>query len=105
MLKTKTATLEKDNILILRFITGEEIMGKVVSVSDAEIVLSHPYAVGMTQEGIGIGPFTVTINPAVTEVPFTRSVVVAYYEPKSDFVEYWREKSSGLTLPKKGLIV
>lgn len=49
--------------ITIKTMAGEEIVARFVEETDKTITLLKPMVIMATQQGIGLGPFTFTINP------------------------------------------
>ena len=49
--------------ITLKTTAGEEIVARFVEETDKTITILKPMAIIATQQGVGLGPFTFTINP------------------------------------------
>lgn len=58
----ETPYKENDTVTI-KTIGGEEIIGKLLEISQENFKLSKPMKVMVTQQGIGLGPLAFTIHP------------------------------------------
>ncbi len=99
-------------VLALKLITGEDLMGEIESQSDTEIVIVNPVGIVTVrgkdgQPSIGFSPFPIHAEQkADSTVAFARKHIVYSYIPAEDFVRnYDQIFGSGIVLPpQKSLI-
>ena len=49
--------------ITIRTTAGEELLARLVEETDKTITIEKPMAVMVTQQGLGLGPFTFTVAP------------------------------------------
>ena len=99
------------NIRILKLITGEEVLGEVVS-DTAVIKVKNPVSVAIVRDksgvpNVGFAPFPLHAeSKSGLTVDFDRQNVVYSYEPAEDFVRNYDQLfGTGIILPKQQSIV
>ena len=100
------------DILILKLITGEEVLGEVESSSDTEFVIQNPVGIAVVrgQDGrpnVGFAPFPLHAEQVKdSTVIIAKKHVVYSYVPAKDFIDNYNQIfGSGIVLPNKQLIV
>ena len=96
LIQTQRA-LEKDKIFILKLSSGEEVIGKVDELGETEIFMTKVYRTVMTQEGVGIAPFSVLSDTDVV-IPFRKDTIIAYYPPSDLAEKDYLTSSTGISL-------
>lgn len=56
-------TYKNGDTITIKTTAGEEIVARLIEENDKTITVLKPMAIMATQQGIGLGPFTFTINP------------------------------------------
>ena len=99
------------NILALKLITGEEILGEIESESETEFVLVNPVGIAVIrgkdgQPSVGFAPFPIHAEQKTgATVALAKKNVVYSYVPAEDFItNYSSIFGSGIVLPNKQLI-
>ena len=99
-------------ILILKLITGEEVLGEIESSSDTEFVILNPVGIAVVrgpngQPNVGFAPFPLHAEPMKdSTVIIAKKHVVYSYVPAKDFIDNYNQIfGSGIVLPNKQLIV
>jgi hypothetical protein len=99
-------------ILALKLVTGEDLLGEVESQSETEIVLSNPVGIAVVrgkdgQPNVGFSPFPIHGRGEKDDtVCFAKKHVVYSYVPGEDFVmNYNQIFGSGLIVPKQQSII
>ena len=93
-------SLEEGDIITIKLMSGEEVLARLIEVTDTSIKISKPRAVvNIPNKGIGLGPFVFTV-PQTADIEIFKSNVVCYTETEDGMARQYREGTSGLTLPK-----
>jgi hypothetical protein len=100
------------NILALKLITGEEILGEIESESETEFVLVNPVGIAVIrgkdgQPSVGFAPFPIHAEQKTgATVALAKKNVVYSYVPAEDFINNYNQIfGSGIVLPpQKSLI-
>ena len=101
------------NILALKLVTGEEVIGEIESQSETEFVLVNPVGIAVVrnkQTGepqVGFSPFPIHSEQKTgTTIAFAKKHVVYSYTPAEDFVSnYDQIFGAGLIVPKQQSII
>jgi len=99
-------------ILALKLITGEEVLGEVEIQSETEVVLVNPVGISVVrgkdgQPNIGFTPFPLhSAQQSGTTIAFANKHVVYSYVPAEDFVSNYNQIfGSGLVVPPTKQII
>jgi len=100
------------NILALKLVTGEEILGEIESESETEFVLVNPVGIAVIrgkdgQPSVGFAPFPIHAEQKTgATVALAKKNVVYSYVPAEDFINNYNQIfGSGIVLPpQKSLI-
>ncbi len=76
MLITKT-TIEPNTITTFKMVGGDEVIAKVVEISETAYTVSKPHVVLMSQQGFGLVPYVLTADPKLTFSMDKTHVIVA----------------------------
>jgi len=94
------------DILILKLITGDEVLGEVESQSETEFVIVNPVQVSIVRgkdggPNVGFAPFPMHAEQKTgTTIAFSKKNVVYSYVPAQDFLDNYNQLfGSGIVLP------
>jgi hypothetical protein len=101
------------DILVLKLITGEEVLGEIESQSETEFVLVNPVGIAVVrgqngQPSVGFAPFPIHAEQKTgATVALAKKNVVYSYVPAEDFINNYNQIfGSGIVVPpEKKLIV
>ena len=99
MLKIKHSEIEIGKLMIIRLSAGEEVIGKVENIDDEFVFLSKPFRPIMTQQGLGIAPFSILSDNDL--VPIDLNHIVSYYPPANEVEVQYLQATSGIDLISK----
>lgn len=99
-------------ILALKLITGEDVLGEVESQSETEFVICNPVGISIVrgkdgQPNVGFSPFPLHAEQKTgTTIALAKKNVVYSYTPEEDFISNYNQIfGSGIILPQtKSLI-
>jgi hypothetical protein len=99
-------------ILALKLITGEDVLGEVESQSETEFVICNPVGISIVrgkdgQPNVGFSPFPLHAEQKTgTTIALAKKNVVYSYTPAEDFISNYNQIfGSGIILPQtKSLI-
>lgn len=94
MLLEKTRYDESD-IVTLKLISGEEIIGKFINETTNEITLEKPLMLAMSQKGIGMAPVLMTVNPD-TKLKFTKSCIIVMAHSDDEIGKQYTYQTTGI---------
>ena len=76
---------------------GEEIVSRFVEEDDKLITVEKPMAIMATQQGIGLGPFSFTINPDA-RVKINKSAVLVVHKTDAEMAKQYVSSTTGIQL-------
>jgi hypothetical protein len=94
MLLEKTRFDEND-VITLKLVSGEEIIGKLVTENTTEVTLEKPLMLAMSQKGIGMAPVLMTVNPD-TKLKFTRSCIIIMAHSDDEIAKQYTYQTTGI---------
>ena len=102
------------DIITLKLITGEDVLGELDSQSETEFVIANPVGISIIrgqngQPNVGFSPFPLhaehSEKPKNETFVFAKRNVVYSYVPAQDFIDNYNQIfGSGLIVPQKQLI-
>jgi len=81
----------------LKTTAGEEIIGRFVEEDDKTITLQKPMAIMATQQGIGLGPFTFTINPEA-KVSINKNALLLVHKTDGEMAKQYVSSTSNIQM-------
>lgn len=70
------STIKPNSIVTFKFIGGDEVVAKVIEISEANYTVTKPQVVLMAQQGFGFAPFVLTGDPA-REILLSKTHIIA----------------------------
>lgn len=99
--KSKFTTGE---IISLKLITGEEVIGKYVSEDMMEIVLSKPIMLAMTPKGPAMAPMMITLDPE-KDYGITKSAIILKGSTVKEIADQYTYQTTGIQPVSAGSII
>jgi hypothetical protein len=100
------------DIIALKLITGEEVLGEIESQSETEFVLVNPVGISVVrgkdgQPNIGFTPFPLhSVQKTGSTLALAKKHVVYSYEPAEDFISNYNQIfGTGLVVPPTKQII
>lgn len=95
-----------NDIVTLRLSNGDEIVGKLIEVSDTSITLERPRQVQYipTNNGLGLIPCVFSVDPDTT-FEFNRTHILLIAETMQQMAEHYIQTTTGIAPVTKGKIV
>ena len=92
------------DIISLKLTSGEEIVGKFVSEDMMEIVLTKVVMLAMTQKGVGMAPYMITIDPD-KEYAINKQAVIMKAHTDKEIADQYTYQTTGIQPVSAGSIV
>ena len=99
-------------VLALKLVTGEDLLGELESQSETEFVIVNPVGIAVVrgkdgQPNVGLAPFPLHAEQKTnTTIAIPKRSVVYSYEPAEDFkTNYDQIFGTGLIVPKQQSII
>lgn len=81
----------------IKTVSGEEIVARFIEEDDKTISLEKPMTIMASQQGIGLGPFTFTINPDA-RVKINKSAVLVVHKTDAEMAKQYVSSTTGIQL-------
>lgn len=96
--------IKPNEIYVFKLASGEELIVKVLNVSDTFYTISNPVSVAPNQRGIGLVPslFTADMDG---EIQLNTSSIVISALPAEDIRVKYIEATTGLTVPTEKKVI
>jgi hypothetical protein len=95
---------ETDDIVTIKLMSGEEVIGKYVKSDDISITLDKPLMLAMSQKGIGMAPILMTVNPETT-LKFNKLAVIVQAHSDEEVAKQYIYQTTGIQPVTKGSII
>jgi hypothetical protein len=76
---------------------GDEVIARFVEENDKTITITKPMALMATQQGIGLGPWTFTVDPQ-NKIKLNKSGILFVHKTEDSMAKQYVASTSGLTL-------
>jgi hypothetical protein len=86
---------ESEDIVTIKLISGEEVIGKYVKSDDISITLDKPLMLAMSQKGIGMVPVLMTVNPETT-LKFNKLSVIVQAHSDEEVAKQYIYQTTGI---------
>lgn len=96
--------IEVGNICTLKLNSGEELIAKIVSVTDACVGVSDPVSVAPGPQGVGLVPSLFTGNMDKTVMINTSSIAM-YAETDESVQAKYVKATTGIQVPDKKIVM
>ena len=88
---------KQNDTVTFRTTAGEEIVARFVEENDKTITVTKPLAVMVTQQGLGLGPWTFTVDPT-HKIAINKSAVVFVHKTEADMAKQYVSSISGIQM-------
>jgi hypothetical protein len=88
--------LDQGDIVSIKLLTGEEVLGRYVSETDTEIHVKKPCTLAMGQQGMGIVAWMMTTQPETTKL--NKHTIIAYAPTDGEIAKAYLEATSSIKL-------
>ena len=88
-------SLQQGDIITIKLMSGEEVLAKLIEITQDSIKISKPRAVvNIPNKGIGLGPFVFTV-PQNADVEIYKNNIVCFTETEDGMARQYREGTTG----------
>lgn len=94
------------DVKVVKFISGQEVIAKVISADSEIIVLESPLTVQpvRTQEGLGIGLVPFSFASRSKQAAIAQSAILCILDPEEELANQYLAGLAGLTLAPEGAL-
>ena len=89
--------INPNDTVSIKLPSGEEVVGRLIEITDKEIILMRPMMLIQMSKGIGLGPFMFSA-PQHQEYRFNKASVASYTKTEVHMAKKYAEGSTGLKL-------
>jgi hypothetical protein len=83
--------------ITIRTTAGEELLARFVAEDDSTITIEKPMAVMVTQQGLGLGPFTFTVSPTA-KLKLNKNTIVFVHKTDDEMAKQYVQNTSGIAI-------
>lgn len=103
MLLEKTKFNEGD-VLTMKLISGEEVIGKLVSETEEYFTLDRPLMLAIGQKGVAMAPVLMTVNIDST-LKFSKNAVIVMAKSDGEIAKQYVYQTTGIQPVSAGSII
>ena len=92
------------DVVTLKVISGEEILGRFVSEDMSSITISKPLMIAMTPKGPAMAPVMITVNPE-TQLSFNKQAIIVSAMCFKEIADQYIYQTTGIQPVSAGSIV
>lgn len=85
------------DVVSLKLMSGEEVLGKYVKEDMVAFTISRPVMLTAGAKGVGLAPYMLTVNPD-RSFEFNKSAVLSHGPTDQDIAKQYIEQTSGIAL-------
>lgn len=100
----ETARYDEGDVITLKLISGEEVIGKFVADNEMQITLDRPLMLAMSQKGIGMAPILMTVNPE-SKLKFNKTAVIVMAKSDDEIAKQYVYQTTGIQPVSAGSII
>ena len=83
--------------ITIKTTAGEELVARLVEEDEKTITVKKPMALLASQQGVGLGPWTITINPDA-QIKINKHSCIVIHKTDSEMAKQYIENTSGLAI-------
>lgn len=88
---------KSNDAITLKTTGGDEIVARFVEENDKIITITKPMALMATPQGIGLGPWTFTVDPQ-SKIKINKNTLVFVHKTEDSMAKQYVSSTSGLAL-------
>ena len=97
--------LNKDDIITLKLVTGEEVITKIIENKDDCLIVSKPFAFIMQKVGPAMAPMFLSVDWEKSPITIYKSAITMMATPKDEFIKGYNGVSSSIVAPPRSKII
>ena len=91
------APMKDGDVVTIKTVGGDEIIARLSEILPASYKITKPLAIMATQQGLGLAPFTFTVNPD-TKIEIRMSAIVFIAKTDSDMAKQYISSTTGIKM-------
>jgi hypothetical protein len=86
-----------NDTVTIKTAAGEEIVARFIEENDTTITVQKPLSLMATGQGVGLGPFTFTVNPD-SKIPLRKNNILFVVKTDAQMAKQYVQSTSGLQM-------
>ena len=86
-----------NDTVTIKTLAGEEIVARFVQENDKAVTVQKPLALMASGQGIGLGPFTFTVNPD-SKIALNKNAILFVHKTDAEMAKQYVQSTSGITM-------
>jgi len=91
------APYKQNDTITVRTTAGEELVCRYVEEDTNSITVQKPMAVMVTQQGIGLGPFTFSVDPS-NKFKLSKSAILFIHKTEQEIGKQYIQSTTGIAI-------
>ena len=93
---------KKDDVVTMRIIGGEEVIGRLVDTTGDAYTIAKPYALVQMQKGLGLAPYVMTSDPS-SKIKMSKGSIVCITKSNTQATNDYIKSTSGIVPASAGV--
>jgi hypothetical protein len=91
------APMKDGDTVTIKTFNGDELVARLVETKTNTYVVSKPLAIMATQQGLGLGPYTFTVNPD-SKIEINKNAVIFIAKTDGEMAKQYISSTSGIKI-------
>jgi hypothetical protein len=91
------APMKDGDTVTIKTFNGDELIARLVETKTNTYVVAKPLAIMATQQGLGLGPYTFTVNPD-SKIEINKNAVIFIAKTDSEMAKQYISSTSGIKM-------
>ena len=91
------APMKDGDTVTIKTFNGDELIARLVETKPNTYVVAKPLAIMATQQGLGLGPYTFTVNPD-SKIEINKNAVIFIAKTDSEMAKQYISSTSGIKM-------
>lgn len=91
------APMKDGDTVTIKTFNGDELVARLVETRTNTYVVSKPLAIMATPQGLGLGPYTFTVNPE-SKIEINKNAVIFIAKTDSEMAKQYISSTSGIKM-------
>lgn len=88
-------TINTNDVITMKLVGGDEVVARLVEDNGHQLIVRKPLVVAMAQQGFGLMPFTLTVDPDNT-VEISHSHIICFAKTIKDVASHYMQQTTGI---------
>ena len=85
-----------NDIVSMKLVTGEEVIGKLLEDTNDSIRLGKPFMLMKSQQGPALAPFLLSVDPNTSEAKMDKMHIIALFKTQQETARSYIEHTTGI---------